>query len=449
MSENLQISNFQNSVTLGKQSLSSLTRVGNGRRTVDTLSDVSPRSNRLYAQRTDPASSWRTLQLQRNQLLSLSSARLTQIAKDLSPQINKAIWDWLLFCNPGFVIESESSRAESVADEFIEKLDDYNGYIGALWDSCFSSILFGGAFFLELVLDDGGRSAEDLVVLDPATALFRRVSGGPRGQRWQLGQRIRGRGFVPMEFPTISYVPFKKEPDQPYGDPVVGSAIYASVFLLGLVQDLRRVVANQGFSRQDYEVNTELLLQLLTYVDPGVTDTDTKVSEFLDEHLQQIRDQLEKLDVDSDYVHPDLVKVNYATGGVVASNLAGVDTLVRMLERQVTNGAASIPILMADNQSLAETQASRQVENYVSQVMSVQERLSHVLSRLLNFALRARGVRGEVTFKFKRQRYLDDQTVAETESLKVASILDQEAAGVIDAIEARRQIDELRDPLLV
>ena len=432
---------------LGPESLRAMMR---GRVSQDALTTVgaSTLASGSIARRPEPSSSWRTLQLQRRQLLSLSSERLTEIAQDLSPQVNKGVWDFLLFANPGYELTGESTRADRALREFQERLDNQHGYIGSLLDSCFTGLLFGGAFFLELVLDDMGMPV-DLVVLDPVVALFRRREDSLRGQYWQLGQRQMGGSFVPLEHETIVYAPVKKFPDKPYGRPVVTSAIYASVFLLGLIQDLRRVVANQGFSRQDYEVNLESILTLLSYADPGTTDSDTRVAEFINENLFQIRDELKKLDVDSDYVHTSTVQVNYATGGVVASNLAGVDTLVRMLERQVTNGMASIPLLMADNESLAETQASRQVENYTSQVMSMQERLAGILSRLLTLSLRAQGIMGEAFFQFRKQRILDAQTVAQTEDIQVQTILAQLESGVISSAEAREKIDLLRDPLFV
>lgn len=435
-------------VRLGQESMRALARAG-GRITRDSQTHWGTLRRGAVAARPDPAASWRTLHLQRSQLLALSSSRLAQIAQDLSPQINKGIWDFLLFANPGYVLTADTSRGEAALVDFEHRLEEQHGYIGSMIDACYNSILFGGAFFLELVLDEFGRMPVDLVVLDPMTAMFRRFEDEVRGQYWQLGQRDIAGQFQAIDTPFVIYAPVKKFADEPYGRPVVTSAIYAAVFLLGLIQDLRRVVANQGFSRQDYEVNLSEILTLLSYVDPGTVDSDTKVAEFIDEHLSQIRKELSRMDIDSDYVHTSTVQVNYATGGVVASNLAGVDTLVRMLERQVTNGMASIPLLMADNESLAETQASRQVENFVSQVHSMQRRLASMLSRLLTLGLRSQGIRGEAHFSFKKQRILDAQTIAETESTQVESILQQVEVGVLTAADAREQIDNLRDPLFV
>jgi hypothetical protein len=50
----------------------------------------------------DADSAWRTMNLDRRTLDSLSPARLLELLADLSPEISAGLWNWLRLCNPGW-----------------------------------------------------------------------------------------------------------------------------------------------------------------------------------------------------------------------------------------------------------------------------------------------------------------------------------------------------------
>ena len=220
--------------------------------------------------------------------------------------------------------------------------------------------------------------------LDPSRARFRRQDKQPRGQYWQLGQEGENPSeFIPMDNnPLIKYVAIDRLPDKPYGRPMITSGVYSAIFLLGLVQDLRRVVANQGLNRIDYSINTENLLNLITQSGDEMVGDDKKTSDFINKHIDDIKTEIAKLDIDSDYVHLDTTEVKHARSGT-AESLRGSDILVRSLERHIINGVKSVPILLASNESLAETHADRQLEFYSGGVESMQKALADVLCTIL------------------------------------------------------------------
>ena len=78
--------------------------------------------------------------------------------------------------------------------------------------------------------------------------------------------------------------------------------MHSSLFLLGIISDLRRSLANQGLSRIDYELQAEELLRLIDR-NPDIAGDDEATAQFIEDQIDLISETLGSLDVDSDYVH--------------------------------------------------------------------------------------------------------------------------------------------------
>ena len=425
-----------------------------GRQTIDDRNIQSGYPE--YAQRPDTTGSWRVLETQRKSILSLGSDRLVEIALELSPQVSKGVWDFIRFGNPGYlfdVLDPAGNRIEEsyrAIEDFLDMLSDRYGSFDALLDTMYGSLFVMGAFFLELVLGEGAMEAVNINVIDPATAVFRRSVDPVLGQIWELGQfhGYGDRNWVLLQGnPCVKYVGLDTLPNRPYGRPMITPSTYASIFLLGLIQDLRRVVANQGINRLDYEISTDEMLKLIALAGDDIAGNDEKTAQFITRHLEQIRTELRKLDVDSNYVHLDTVKVNYAQGGTGLLQMSGIDTLVRLLERQITNGLKSINLLMNSNEAVSETHANRQLDFYLGAVESNQNELSKIIRKFLTIVLRVQGLPGEVMWNQKKQRVTDRRTIAETQKIQIDNIIAKRDGNLITPEQAIMESQALVDPL--
>ena len=251
---------------LGKQSLRALTNPIVVSRNTGQQTGLDLATDFLFDQTApvpDPSASWRTLEVSRKNLLNLPYTQLAQVALDLSPEVNKGLHDFLRFVNPSHVLRNSNPDAERASHAFVSQLDTYYGSFRSHVDSLWSGIFLTGGAFPELILGAGGRSPLDLVFNDPSSARFRRERDPMRGPRWRLGQETR-HGFNYLDdTPLVKYLGFDRLTDNPYGRPIVGPAVHSSVFLLGLIQDLRRAIANVGLSRTDYTLDAEELLMLI------------------------------------------------------------------------------------------------------------------------------------------------------------------------------------------
>ena len=395
----------------------------------------------------DPSASWRSLQAQRKNLLNLPYTQLLQIALDLSPEVNKGLHDFLRFVNPGYVLENESEEALRATEQFIGMLDTYYGSFNSHLDSLWSGVFLTGGLFPELVLDPSSRYPVDLVFNDPASARFRRERHPVRGNRWRLGQETRsGYNYLDND-PLIKYLGFDRLTDNPYGRPLVGPAVYSSILLLGLIMDLQRAVANLGLSRMDYELDADELLRLIER-NPDIAGDDEATAQFINEHIEKIKNVLSNLDPDSDYVHLSTVKVNYAKNPVTM-NLSGIDTITTNLQRNVVNGFKGISALINVLDSTTETHIRSQLEFFVSSVQSLQAEVESVLEGYFDIGNQVQGRQGRTSFRFKRQRTADRKAEAEIRKTETETTISKLDAGIIDEREAKDEIDSFADALQV
>lgn len=410
------------------------------RHTVDTDSLSTFGSAMQYVSSPDdPEGNWRLNNFDAKTLDKISTAELLTLLADVSPEVSRALWDFLRFCNPGWEVtvtrpgsENEDVRGQALVNAFLDQLSDYYGSVDILFGRMFFGAFMRGAFMAELVLDDAGRMPVDLVVPDPATARFKRATDDVRGKVWQLGQWQRGQ-WVPLDYPTIRYIPIDPAPGKPYGRPPVAPAVFSSLFLIGMLHDLRRVVQQQGYPRLDLSVQMETIAAAMP---PDVSADPAKFNEWVEATIDEVQSVYASLEPDDAYIHTDVIQVNRPVGTVDASSLGAIDGLIRGLERMVTRALKTMPLLMGSNEAVSETHANRQWEIHAAGIKSLQHLAETMLERLFGLALQVQGVQANVRFRFAELRASEMLRDAQTETIQIANERAKYQAGWISQDEA-------------
>jgi hypothetical protein len=427
-----------------------------GRVSVDTETDVFVSAlSMLTPLQNDAENYWRDYKLDSKTLDRVSPTKLMQLLADVSPDVSRALWDFLRLGNPGFECKAYKPKAkdkngEKVKDEAAqEALNSFlsslhgpytesntvhaNTVINSLLIACF----LRGAMCAELVLDETGRVPLEIATPDPASVRFRKVADPARGPVWQMGQWQRGE-FVPLDRETIAYVPVDPFPGSPYGRPLASPALFASLFLLGLLHDLRRVVAQQGYPRLDIEVVMEKLKAAM----PSSIANDPKQSkEWADAAIAEIISTYEGLEPDEAFVHPDFVKVNRPVGAADASSLGGIDGLIKGLERLLVRALKTFDLFFTTGDSGgSEANGNRKWELMAASIKSVQHLAENLLERLLTLALRVQGQEAEVEFRFGEIRAAELLRDAQVEALNIRNEREKYAAGWTTQDEAAEKI---------
>lgn len=382
---------------------------------------------------------WRTLSLDDATLDRYTPDKLLQLLSDLSPDVSRAIFDFLRLCNPGYEVlclrpgtEEQDTAAQAVLDAFLTRLHDLYGTADVVISRLFMSAFLRGAFMAELVLDEAGRAPVDLATPDPMSARFRREIDPQRGPIWQLGQWQLG-GFVALDRPTIRYIPVDPFPGSPYGRPLAAPALFTALFLLGLLHDLRRVVAQQGYPRLDISINSERLLLVMPELDRM---DPQKFKDWANAVLAEVRDSYSNLAPDDAYVHLDVIEMKRPVGTADSSSLGAVDGLITGLERMLTRALKTVPLLMGLEQGGTEAAANRQYEFHIQGIKAMQHYAENLLQGLMTLALQAQGVAATVQWRFAENRASEMMRDATTQGLKLSNARQGWNAGYVNADEA-------------
>lgn len=385
-----------------------------------------PSAGPLFLMPPDADNDWRTLRLDAETLSRAEPGRLAELVSTLSPDISKAMWDFLRFANPGFEVQAFRPGTETVDKEATALIHEFLGVLEGLYGSVdipinrlFINTFLRGGMIAELVLDNAGRMPIDLAVPDARWLYFRRLVDKERGAIWQPYQYQLGQQ-VPLDRPTIRYVPLDPLPGSPYGRSIMAPALFTTIFLMGLLHDLRRVVAQQGYPRLDIAINLERLLMAMP---PGLSDNLEDRREWLNKTVDEVTKMYATLQPDEAYIHLDTTQVNRPVGAVDSSSLGAIDGLIAALNQQTARGVKSNALLMGLPEGMSETNGNRQWESYIGGIKAVQHPAETLLGYLFSLALQAQGRQAKVVLTFAENRaaeLLRDQQVQKLQLQNVA-----------------------------
>jgi hypothetical protein len=420
----------------------------------DTWDDTLGRliSQTVLTAPADFESTWRARNLDAETLSRVSPPELMRLLAELSPDVSRALWDFVRLCNPSHevrVTRSRDSRSpylrgQAALDAFLDRLATIHGTIDVFYGKLFVTAFLRGAVFMELVL--AGGEPVDIALPDPFSARFRRVRDRTRGDYWQLGQ-WQGNRFVPLDgIPTVVYAPVDPfpNPDPPYGRPLASPALFTTLFLLGLLHDLRRVIAQQGYPRLDIEVKLQALREAAT---PDVLQSQERYRAWVAETIEEVKRVYSQLEPDDAYIHTDVVQINRPQGTLSRASMSEVGEIIALLERMACRALKTMPIMMGLSQSISEANANRQWEIQAAGIRSLQRLVAEALRRLYTLALRAQGIPAYVAFAFGELRAAEALRDEQVRMLRLRNALDAYFAGYITHDEAANQVVG-HDPVL-
>jgi hypothetical protein len=384
----------------------------------------------------DEYSRWAEFGLDMKDWDRIGTAKLMRVLRNMSPDMSRAIWDYMRLLNNGYEITAykpggtdPDTRAQARVDELTSLIEDLYGSAKVQFGRMFMNKLMRGAMLVELVLDDAGRRAVDLVVPDPATVRFRRVEDPVRGMIWQMGQWQNGT-FVILDQPTIRYIATDPDPDNPYGQPMLTSAIFPILFLIGLLQDLRRVVAQQGYPRTDIVVKMEQLR------DAFETTSDADLRELARATVREITEYYGQLEPDDAFAHTDFVEVSTNGGAIGTQVLASIQPLIEVLERQAMRALKSTPLMMGMVSQTSEANANRQWEIFAAGIKSIQQDAETLLGQLYELNLEIQGIQATVEVRFAELRAAEEARDEQTFKAKLENAIVARDQGFWDQEQA-------------
>lgn len=396
---------------------------------------------------SSPELQWQLLRLDNDLLSRVSPIQLIEYLADLSPDVSRALWDFLRLCNPGWTCEVYTAKkpkdgkpdlvGQGMVDSFCSDMENLYGSFDVLIGRMFTAAFLRGALFSELVLDLDGKKMVDWATPDPSTIRFVRFIDLVRGPIWQLSQwqnkpapELQAvAGYVPLTWPTIQYIPIDPFPGNPYGRAIAAPALFSSLFLLGLLHDLRRVIAQQGYPRLDISIDME---RIRNSMPSKVVNDPVAYKAWVDDTITEVKKAYAQLQPDDTFVHTSVIVMNRPQGVVDSSSLGAVDGLIEALERMNTRALKTMPFMMASTQTTTETLANREWEVQTAGIKSIQHYMETMINTRLNLGMRAQGHIGFAQWTFAQLRATEAQSDAQTEAITINNEFNKYAYGLND-----------------
>lgn len=382
---------------------------------------------------------WRLEKLDMQSFERMQPWRLLELMCELSPDISRALWDYLRMTNPGWECKAYrlGSKAIDVAaqaacDSFITTLKELYGDFNIVPNRLFIMAFMRGALFAELIIAADGRTPIDLATPDPQPVRFERTRTTARGTVYRPFEWVDGEK-VYLDLPTIKYIPVDPFPGSPYGRALASPALFSTLFLLALLHDIRRVVQQQGYPRLDIEIDLEAMQQAM----PEDADTDVEAWQaWVNKAVEEVAIMYAKLQPDEAYVHTSIVKLNRPIGTVDSSSLGGIQGIIEVLERMSVRALKTVPIVHGQAQNVSESNANRQWEIYAAGVKSLQHFAEVLLEDMFSFMLRAQGMQATVVFRFSELRAAELLRDTQVDLLRVKVAKERYLAGYVSQDEA-------------
>lgn len=422
--------------------------MGAGQSSIDgPIDEVTPLN--YVASPRNPWESWEFKELDEDNLTRYSIDQIYDIIVSISPEASLSLWHANRFVNPYFWFEfdnPEDAKTIEAVDRWMEMFTNYYGGFDTIVAQAVAGLFTRGSLFAEMVFDNaGGGLLEpvDLLVRDPIWVRFQKQDDPRRGRVWHYGQWIKHKFVSFQNDPTVLYMPLDPFPGPMYGRSMMGSAIYCTTFIVGMLREIRRVIANQGYPRLDISVELESLESIYNQLKSSNPET-ASFPEWAQSQMDNITALYNQLKPHQAFVHDTSVNVN-PHPGALNQQLSMLDEIIRMLERQLVRAYKSVPLMHGSNESLAESQADAQYIIYTESINALKRAIAIVMSLFISYALRVSGIMNRARLHFGIVNEMQAKLRAETRQIEIQNVVLQMDSGLIGREEGQEQIDALKN----
>ena len=339
--------------------------------------------------------------------------------KRVNPDVSMAVWNFIRLSNMGHQMEfykkdgkGKDTSLESRWEEFASRINDVsNSGLDGLIDILHQMAFIRGAQAIEVEVAKDRKSIKDVHPIIPQSI------------KWKLEERSGREVWIPYQtqsFKEVSlekanfyWVPTDPDPDDPRGNLIMAPVLQSVDFQMQIMQDLAAVLHHQGWPRNDIVINLE---RIMTIMPPEVKSGRTSINKWLNSKYQEIRDQLNNLEPDSDYVHFDDITINM-NQGANASRSLDVRAIAELVDIQTMSGSKQMGIFMNRNSGVTETWGSVQFMIYCNGIASIQRGSKRLMEEVARLWLRVEGIQATPKFTHNKIDWQNEEQKAQAKLL--------------------------------
>jgi hypothetical protein len=284
----------------------------------------------------------------------------------------------------------EDTEAKRIIDDFIERIELGGGTFISLLKRFVYGCYVEGAFCGELIFDQNGVDAIDIVYVSPFTIDARTVPDDDYGEVTEYGQEI---GFGVDRFrvlqskinpvDTFIYSAANVQGDQAHGESQVIPSLFGVISIPDIIRDLMEITKGQAYPRGFASLDL-----------PDDTDyTAEERQQLANQAADVIRQAMQGAPLGE--LNVAAVRVLYQIMGTMGKeNLDGAEMIVDIIERRVIR-ALNVPSFAfggkRQGQSLSDNEARYETYSFDKPVKAYQGLIGDSISRFFKVVLRHYG----------------------------------------------------------
>ena len=362
-----------------------------------------------------------------------------------TPDISMALWNFVRLANQGHEMkfnDLNGKRMESVEKqwrEFASRVNQVsNAGLDGLIDVLHYSAYMRCAQGLEVEVNADRTDIVDVYPVIPQTIMWELEKRNGREVWIPYQQQMAKKVSLEPGKANFFWVPTDPDIDDPRGNLVMSSVLQSIDFQMQIMQDLQAVLHHQGFPRNDISIDLE---RMVNSMPPSVRNgTEGKRQEWLMNRFNEIRNAMDSLNPDSDYLHFDDIAINMNQGANAARSLdvRAIDELVSI---QVLNGAKQMGILTNRVGGLGQTESwgSITFKIFTDGILSIQRGSKRLMEEVARLWLRVHGVQAIPIFTHNVVNWENEEQKTTVKLMKQQFWAISQLMGWVDADTATKE----------
>jgi len=362
-----------------------------------------------------------------------------------TPDISMALWNFVRLANQGHEMkfnDLNGKRMESVEKqwrEFASRVNQVsNAGLDGLIDVLHYSAYMRCAQGLEVEVNADRTDIVDVYPVIPQTIMWELEKRNGREVWIPYQQQMAKKVSLEPGKANFFWVPTDPDIDDPRGNLVMSSVLQSIDFQMQIMQDLQAVLHHQGFPKNDISIDLE---RMVNSMPPSVRNgTEGKRQEWLMNRFNEIRNAMDSLNPDSDYLHFDDITINMNQGANAARSLdvRAIDELVSI---QVLNGAKQMGILTNRVGGLGQTESwgSITFKIFTDGILSIQRGSKRLMEEVARLWLRVHGVQAIPIFTHNVVNWENEEQKTTVKLMKQQFWAISQLMGWVDADTATKE----------
>ena len=358
-------------------------------------------------------------------LKKLPPDKVRRLIKASNPLVAKALADFANNVSSAFTYTADrtlgdntiDTPAQRLLDDFLMRMKLKQGGLQGILQELARDMFVHGAAFSELVIDKDGKTPLYIKTLGAHTAVYRRQKDPIRGEYYELGQYIGAiydtnvgnrqnfllrdtagigsLGWTSFEDEeTVQYWPIQKEPNNPYGVPILDPAVFPVIMVAGFMSAFKMALTTQVSPNMIVTIDKQKFSDFA-----GETVNSAEIEVKLNKLLSDLQEQIKQLGPGDVLLQGDEVQVGGTLADIGRSPLGSLKDIQDVIRRDLIVALQTQPILMGSNETVAETHAIEQMKNYAQVINHTQKALSTNITTYFDLILTLNGYPALSEFK--------------------------------------------------